>query len=912
METRDRPAAGGSGTPAANAARQEHPWHALTPQRALELVASRAEGLDESEARERLERFGRNELPPAKRRSVLMRFLAQFDNLLVQVLLAAGVVTIVLGHLTDAAVIFGVVVINAVIGFIQEGKAERALDAVRALLASEATVMRAGQRRSVAAAELVPGDLVLLAAGDRVPADLRLVRSHSLRIDESALTGESVPVDKSEARVAEATVLAERTSMAYSGTGATFGQGSGVVVATGARTELGRIGGLVESVGTLSTPLSRKLDQFARRLTLFILAGAALTFAFGHFVHAFPMVDMFLAVVGLAVSAIPEGLPAIVTVTLAIGTQRMARREAIVRRLPAVETLGSVTAICTDKTGTLTRNEMTVVRVVTPRRTIEVAGAGYAPRGGFSASGAALDPADAEDLLACARCALLCNDARLWERDGQWTLVGDPTEGALVALAMKAGLGASEQQRAAPRVDEIPFDSAQRFMATLHHGAGGEAWVYLKGAPERVLELCEALDDGSPLRREDWDARLERLASDGARVLALAVADAEPGARTLKHDGITRRFRLLGLAAMIDPPRPEAIEAIRRCRAAGVNVKMITGDHAGTAASIGRELGLVADAPLTGVEIDALSDSALAARLAQTDVIARASPEHKLRLVGSLQSGGQVVAMTGDGVNDSPALKAADVGVAMGLKGTDAAREASDIVLADDNFATIANAVHEGRTIFDNIKKSLLFILPTNGGEAGVILLAVFLGIALPVTAVQILWVNMVTTVTLDIALAFEPSERGVMRRPPRRPDEPMITRLLLARITYVTLLLTSMTFWLFHFELGRGLSLEAARTSAVNMLVIGELFYLFNCRRFTEHAFGRGALFGNPIAFWTALSVVPMQLAFSYLPVMQQLFGTAPLDALSWALVVALSGLKFLAIEAEKAVLRRFGVKRL
>jgi magnesium-transporting ATPase (P-type) len=910
----------------------------MTAAQALERLASGAEGLSEDEVGIRLARFGPNALPPPQRRSVLMRFVSQFDNLLVQVLLAAGVVTILLGHLTDASVIFGVVVINAVIGFVQEGKAEQALEAVQALLASEATVLRGGQRRTVTAAELVPGDLVLLASGDRVPADLRLVRSRSLRIDESALTGESVPVDKGEAPVDETTSLAERTSVAYSGTTVTYGQGSGVVVATGTLTELGRIGGLVESVGTLSTPLSRKLDQFARRLTLFILGGAALTFAFGHFVHAFPLVDMFLAVVGLAVSAIPEGLPAIVTVTLAIGTQRMARRDAIVRRLPAVETLGSVTVICTDKTGTLTRNEMTVVSVVTPRRTIDVAGAGYAPQGGFSADGIAIDPAQAPDLLACARCALLCNDARLWQRDGNWALVGDPTEGALIAVALKAGLETGGQQRAAPRVDEIPFESEHRFMATLHHGpragqasgtgtgddsgtatdsgsgsgADPDAWVYLKGAPEKVLDLCDSVDDGSLLRRGDWDATLEHLAGAGARVLALAVADVAPGTRALTQEMLAPRFRLLGLMAMIDPPRPEAIEAIRRCNAAGIAVKMITGDHAGTAAAIGRKLGLSADEPLTGGEIDSLSDEALAARLAATGVIARASPEHKLRLVSSLQSSGQIVAMTGDGVNDSPALKAADVGVAMGVSGTDAAREASDIVLADDNFATIANAVHEGRTIFDNIKKSLLFILPTNGGEAGVILLAVFLGLALPVTAVQILWVNMVTTVTLDIALAFEPAERGVMARPPRRPDEPIVTRLLLARVTWVTLLLTSMTFWLFHFELDRGLTLEAARTSAVNMLVIGELFYLFNCRSFTAHSFGRGALFGNRIAFWTALSVVPMQLAFSYLPAMQQLFGTRPLDALSWALVIGLASVKFLAIELEKAVLRRFGVRRL
>ncbi len=888
---------------------RDRDWHALDASEALALLESRHTGLTRDEALARLARDGRNELPAPPGRSLLSRLWAQFDNLLVQVLLVAGVVTVAMGHATDAAVIFGVVVINAAIGFIQEGKAERALEAVRAMLADEASVLRDGERATIPAAELVPGDVVVLASGDRVPADLRLVRARNLRIDEAALTGESVPVDKGESAVAADCVLAERTSIAYSGTTVTFGQANGVVVATGVSTELGRIGGLVASVHSLSTPLTRKLDQLARRLTLFILVGAVVTFLFGRYVHGFAVAEIFLAVVGLAVSAIPEGLPAVVTITLAIGTQRMAHRSAIVRRLPAVETLGSVTVICTDKTGTLTRNEMTVVRVALARRTIEVAGSGYVPEGGFSVDGVAIVPGEDDDLLEFARCARYCNDARLWLENGVWRLAGDPTEGALLSLATKAGVDAAPSCADFARVDEIPFESEHRFMATLHRDRDGNAVVYLKGAPERILELCSNQGDAEPVDPEHWHERIEAMARDGLRVLGLARATLPDATSGLHLQDIDRRFTLLGMAGMIDPPRSEAIAAIERCRAAGIAVKMITGDHAVTAAAIGARLGLVASEPLSGPEIDRCSDEDLARRLAATDVIARASPEHKMRLVAALQARGDIVSMTGDGVNDAPALKAADIGVAMGGKGTDAAKQAADVVLADDNFATIGTAVREGRTIYDNIKKSLLFILPTNGGEAGVILLAVFLGLALPVTAVQILWVNMVTTVTLAVALAFEPAEPGVMSRPPRPPAEPIITRLLLARVLYVTILLTAMTFWLFHHELARGLSLEAARTSAVNMLVIGELVYLFNCRRFTAHSLGRDTVYGNPVAFWAAIALIALQLAFTYLAPMQQLFGTRAMDPTSWGLVLALSATKYLAVEAEKAVLRRLGV---
>jgi magnesium-transporting ATPase (P-type) len=886
-------------------------WHARTPDEVLAGLDSRVEGLDREEVARRLAQHGRNELPPPSRRSAWLRFLLQFHNLLIYVLMTAGVVTLLMAHYVDSAVIFGVVIVNAIIGFIQEGKAERALEAVSAMLASHAIVLRDGVRHEIDAADLVPGDIVLLSSGDKVPADLRLLKSRNLQIEEAALTGESVPVDKDSAPVATDAVIAERHGMAYSGTVVTYGQATGLVVATGPRTEIGRIGALVAGVQGIATPLTRKLDQFATRITVFIVIGAVLTFLFGYLVHDFPAIEIFLAVVGLAVSAIPEGLPAIVTITLAIGTTRMAARNAIVRRLPAVETLGSVTVICSDKTGTLTKNEMTVVLAALPARTLQVGGAGYAPVGSFMQDGAAVQTG-AGDLAEFARCALLCNDAQLRHAEGHWSLTGDPTEGALLALGLKVGLDPAAERAALPRADAIPFESEHRYMATLHHDHAGHARVYLKGAPEQVLALCTSTADGRPFDRAFWEAQIEAAARAGQRVLALARGEMPAGTTALAMADITPRFALLGLAGMIDPPRPEAIEAIADCRAAGIAVKMVTGDHSVTAAAIGAQLGLAHDHALDGREIEQLDDAQLGRRVQQTDVIARASPEHKLRLIAALRSSGNIVAMTGDGVNDAPALKSADIGVAMGRKGTDAAREAADLVLTDDNFASIDHAVREGRTIFDNIKKSLLFILPTNGGEAGVILLAVFLGLALPVTAAQILWINMVTTVTLAIALAFEPPEPGVMQRPPRPPAEPLITKLLLARVVYVSLLMMGMAFWVFDWQLARGQSLEAARTAAVNMLVVGELVYLFNSRHFVAHSLARDTLTANPIALWASVVLIVLQLAFTYAPPLQFMFRTVPLDVASWALILGLGLVKFLAVEAEKAVLRRCGVQRL
>ncbi|MBI5937025.1 MAG: HAD-IC family P-type ATPase [Betaproteobacteria bacterium] len=903
----------GNGTASREAAKPlAADWHAQPIDQVCDRLRTGLRGLESGEAAARLARHGPNRLPPPRRRSPLLRFLLQLHNPLIHVLLGAAAITFWLKDYVDAGVILGVVAINALIGFIQEGKAERALEAVQAMLASHAMVLRGGERREIDAADLVPGDIVLLESGARVPADLRLIQVKNLRLTEAALTGESVPVEKGVAPVAVAAPIGDRDCMAYSGTVVVFGQARGLVVATGAATEIGRIGALVSEVETLATPLTRRLDQFARQITLVILGLSLMTFLYGHYLGGMPALDIFLAVVGLAVAAIPEGLPAAVTISLAIGTGVMARRHAIVRRLPAVETLGSVGVICSDKTGTLTRNEMTAVRLMLPGRTLEVSGAGYASEGGFHDGARAIDPREEPALQALARCALLCNDARLHEDERGWTLAGDPTEGALLALALKAGLDPEMAAAAAPRLDEIPFESEHRFMATLHHDHEGHVFVLLKGAPERVLALCRHDAAGRPLDPADWHARMEAAAAQGQRVLALAQGEMPAGTASLAMADIAPRFGLLGLVGMIDPPRPEAIEAVAECRRAGIRVMMITGDHAVTAAAVGRELGLRVERPLTGEAIEGLDDAALRQRLGETDVVARASPEHKLRLVAALQAEGRLVAMTGDGVNDAPALKAADIGVAMGLRGTDAAKEAADLVLADDNFASIARAVREGRTVFDNIKKSLLFILPTNVGEAGVILLAVFAGLALPVTAGQILWVNMVTAVTLALALAFEPAEAGVMRRPPRPPAEPLITRLLLARLVYVSLLMIAAAFAVYEWELARGSGVETARTAVVNMLVLGELVYLYNVRHFTANAISRDILRGNPVALWVCAILIGLQWLFTYAPPMQGLFQTRPLDWTSWALILVLALAKFLAVEAEKWLLRRLHVERM
>ncbi|NMG66304.1 HAD-IC family P-type ATPase [Azoarcus indigens] len=890
----------------------EMPPHACSSEQVLaRLAVEPRQGLSAEEAAARLARHGPNALPAPKRSSALKRFLLQFHNVLIYVLLAAGGVTALTGHWVDAGVILGVVVINAIIGYIQEGKAEQALDAIRDMLSPHAAVRRDGHRREIEASELVPGDIVFLASGDRVPADLRLVEARNFRVDESALTGESLAVEKGLAPVGAQAALGDRSSMAYSGTLVVSGQASAVVVATGAATEIGRIGALLDSVEALSTPLLRQLAAFGRMLTWIILVVAAAALGFGVLARGYALDEMFLAAVGLAVAAIPEGLPAIVTITLAIGVQRMACRHAIVRRLPAVEALGAVTVICSDKTGTLTRNEMAVRRLLTGAGLIEVSGPGYAPQGGFSRQGDDLD-ADGLPLLRDIACAaLLCNDASVRQDGADWVLLGDPTEGALLGLAGKAGLEFALERERLPRVDVIPFESEHRFMATLHRSHQGPLRIYLKGAPERVLALCDGLrgegGEAQPLESDALRAGMDGMAAEGMRLLAIAERTEPAGGDGLDFAGVEAGgFTLLAVCGLSDPPREEAVKAVARCLDAGIRVKMITGDHAATACAIGRQLGLGHEVKaLTGEQIEALDDTALAVAVQDTDIFARASPEHKLRLVQALQSRGEVVAMTGDGVNDAPALKRADVGVAMGRKGTEAAKEAAEMVLADDNFASVAAAVEEGRTVYDNLRKAIAYILPTNLGQAAMVFFAVLFGMIMPITPVQILWVNMITAVTLALALAFEPPEDDIMRRPPRSPGEPLLDRFIGWRILFVGGLLVAGSMAIFAWELRLGASVELARTAAVNTLFAGELFYLFNMRSFTAPVLNREGLLGNRYVLLAAGVLVLCQLLFTYLPAMQSLFGSAALAMDSWWRILAFGLGVLLIVELEKALLR-------
>jgi len=885
-------------------------WHAIPAEDALRELQSTRSGLAADEVALRQARHGPNALPPPAKRAAWMRFLLQFHNALIYVLLGSGVITLALRHWVDSGVIFGVVIINAIVGFVQEGRAEQALDAIRSMLSPTAMVLRAGRKRALPAADIVPGDIVLLASGDKVPADLRLLEVHSLRVEEAALTGESEAVDKSVAPVAADAVIGDRRAMAYSGTLVAYGQGVGVAVATGAATEIGRISAMLESVEQITTPLLRKFAQFGRWLTLATLALMGITFVLGTLWRGYGAAETFMAAVGIAVAIIPEGLPPILTITLALGVRRMARRNAIVRRLPAVETLGSVTVICSDKTGTLTRNEMTIVHALSAERSIAVEGSGYAPHGALREEGALVDAAQDPVLTELARAGLLCNDAVLVEFDGEWRLEGDPTEGALVSFARKCGLDPEAEHASHPRLDEIPFESQYRFMATLHRVGEGRR-IYAKGAPERILEMCatERCARGErPLDPALWYARMDAIAGMGLRVLALAARDGEAGQQALEFAQAQQGYCLLGMVGIIDPPREEAIVAVERCRRAGIRVKMITGDHGTTARAVGERLGIEGGGGvLVGVDLERLSDEELMHRAPHTDVFARASPEHKLRLVRALQAHGDIVAMTGDGVNDAPALKRADVGIAMGQKGTEAAKEAAEMVLADDNFASIEHAVEEGRTITDNLRKALIFILPTNGGEASSLLAAILFGFTLPITPVQILWVNMITAVTLSLALAFEPGEPGVMRRRPRDPAAPLLDRLLLWRIVFVSLILLGGILTLYLWELGRSGSIDAARTVAVNTLVVGEITYLFNSRHLAASSFSAEGLFGNRVALQMTALLFAAQLAFTHLAPMQALFGTQAIDALAWAAVVGFGVLLFVLVELEKLLMRHW-----
>ena len=888
-------------------------WHALPPDVAVAGLQSGHYGLSSSEVERRLVEWGHNRLPGAPRRGLLVRFLLQFHNVLIYVLLASSAITLALGHVVDSLVIFAVVVANALIGLIQEGRAESAMDAIRQMLILKASVLREGRRTSVDSAEVVPGDVVLLEAGDRVPADLRLLRVKGLQIQELVLTGEFAAVDKAVAAVAEKTVLGDRTSMAFSGTLVTSGTGRGVVVATGRNTEIGRISNMLSDVQELTTPFVHQMDVFARWLTVLILALAAALLAFGYFVGHHPFEEMFMAVVSLSVAAIPEGLPAVLTITLAVGVRGMARRNAIIRRLPAIETLGSVSVICTDKTGTLTRNEMLVATVMTRGHEFVLDGDGYAPKGSLRIGTDEIDARDHLVLDEIGRLAVLCNDARLREIDQVWTVEGDPMEGAMLALAGKIGIDARRETSEWARTDEVPFDARHRFMATLNHDHDGHAVISVKGAPESVIALCrdQRRPDGEAeaIDRRYWEERANAVSARGERVLALASRRLAPEHTVLEMGDIEGTLTLLGLIGLADPPRQEAIAAVSECHRAGIGVKMITGDHRGTAVAIGRLVGLAhPDRVLEGYEIDQLDDAGLSTAVRDTDVFARTSPEHKLRIVAALQGHGMTVAMTGDGVNDAPALKRADAGIAMGLKGSEAAKEAAEVVLADDNFASIVAAVREGRTVYDNIKKVISWTMPTSAGEALVILVALLFGLALPITPIQILWVNLVTAVTLGLALAFEPSETNTMKRPPRKRDAPLIGGELAWHIVLVSTLFLCGVFAIQAYATDRGFAPELVRTMAMNTLVVMEIFHLFFIRNIHGTSLTAKAIKGTPVVWASVVAVTAAQFAVTYIPPLQQVFGTAPIPLFDGVLIIGVGMALFAIIEIEKQI--RLGLK--
>lgn len=879
-------------------------WHSSPIEHVFEHLRTGESGLSAKEVKARKRIYGLNKLAPPKRRSLLMRFLMQFHNVLIYILLIAASITAILGHWVDMSVIVGVVVLNAIVGTIQEGKAEKALDAIRGMLSPMANVIRGGHRHTISAEILVPGDVVLLQAGDKVPADLRLFQTRNLQIQEAVLTGESNPVEKSANPVATGVGIGDRTSMAYSSTVVTYGVGRGAVTATGQTTEIGRISSMLTGIKPLVTPLIRQMATFSRWLTGGIVVMALISFLFGNILWGDPERTLFMAAVGIAVAAIPEGLPAIITITLAIGVTKMAKRNAIIRRLPAVETMGSVSTICTDKTGTLTHNELTVQNLVTAEHLYTISGSGYNPKGEIRLNGKIFVPEEAEypNFMSAIRASVLCNDSEIIKTEGEWELEGNPTDGALMALGLKAKFDIALEKQNYPRTDLIPFESEHKFMATLHHDHAGKGYIFVKGAPEKILAMCDNFD------RDYWNKRIDDLAYQGKRVVAVAMRNTGYEHRNLSFNDVKSGLTLLGVFGIIDPPREEAIAAVAECQRAGIRVKMITGDHAVTARTIAEQVGIRnGHGVLIGMDLDEMNDEELTKTVGEVDVYARTSPEHKLRLVKALQANDAIVAMTGDGVNDAPALRQADIGVAMGRKGTEATKEVADMVLADDNFASIRHAVEEGRTVYDNIKKAILYILPTNGGEAFSVMLAILVGRMLPITPVQILWVNMITAVTLALSLSFEQAESNVMRRQPREPHEPILSSFLAWRIIFVSALLVACVFGLFLYERDIGVDLITARTVVVNMLVAGEVVYLINCRKFFNSSFNLKTIFGSRPVLIAVATVTFFQILFTYWPVMQNFFGTAGISLQQWYKIFALSLGIFVLVEFEKLIMRRF-----
>ncbi|KAM3097289.1 HAD-IC family P-type ATPase [Phormidesmis sp. 146-35] len=873
-------------------------WHHLSASQVTQTLGSNLQtGLTIQEVLDRQKKHGANELTGKKSKPGWLKFILQFNQPLIIILVGAGIIKALIGEWLNASVIWGVTTTNATISFLQEAKAEGAIAALAESMSTEATVIREGKKLRISSKELVPGDLVLLTSGDKVPADLRLIKVRDLQIDESALTGESVAIEKEAENTGEPpilepeTPLAERGNMAYAGGFVTFGQGTGLVTAIGNETETGKISQLLEQRVDLTTPLTRKFNQFSQNWLFFVLGMATLTFAVGLGQRSFS--DAIEAAVALVVGAIPEGLPAVITVTLAVGVSRMAKRHAIIRKLPAVETLGGATVICSDKTGTLTENQMTVQEIYVGGESYTVTGGGYSPDGEILLEERSL-PQIPPVLQECLVAGVVCNDSHLEHEAARWMVVGDPTEGALLTSGSKAGLDQANLLRSLPRLDSIPFESQFQYMATLHQGKG-ENLLYVKGSVESMLSRCQVALNAEgqtvALDRTLIEQQVDAMAKQGLRVLAFAKKQVSDRQTTVDHSDLETGLVFLGLQGMIDPPRPEAIAAVHACQSAGIQVKMITGDHIGTATAIARRMGFRKDRKVkafTGAALAEMNPSELANAVEEGVVFARVAPEQKLRLVEALQSRGEVVAMTGDGVNDAPALKQADIGIAMG-SGTEVSKEAADMLLTDDNFASIAAAVEEGRSVYKNLIKAICFILPVNGGESMTILISTLLGRELPILSLQILWLNMLNSITMTVPLSFEPKSAGVMKQAPRPVNEPFLTTNRIKRILAVSLYNWTLIFGIFEWvrQAPWG-SIELARTMAIQALVMGRIFYLLSISQLIPSLLAKWSGAKEKVSGAPALAVgiglaIILQIIFSNSTFINQIFKTAPMSLDQW-----------------------------
>lgn len=880
----------------------------LTVEEVLKNQQSQPSGLTHNEASARLARDGLNALPEKAGKPAWLRFLAHFHDVLIYVLIAAAALTAVMGHWVDTAVILGVAVINALIGHIQENNAEKSLKSIRNMLSASAVVVRNGQHETVATTDLVVGDIVVLRAGDRIPADLRVMEAHNLRVEEAILTGESTVVDKTAEALSGELPLGDRKNLLFSGTTISAGAGLGVVIATGEATELGHINQMMTEIEKHRTPLLVQMDKLGKAIFALILAMMLGLFIFSLLLRDMPMGELLLSLISLAVAAVPEGLPAIISIILSLGVQTMARKRAIIRKLPTVETLGAMSVICSDKTGTLTMNEMTVKAIITADKNYRVQGNSYEPTGEIHVeeNDAQAEIAPGSLLESYLRTIDLCNDSQLIrDEQGHWGITGGPTEGALKVLAAKAMLPAVESELRS----KIPFDSQYKYMAT-HYRIGNDERVLVTGAPDVLFKLCrlqQTANGTEAFTQPHWEAEIARYAKEGLRMVAAAWKPAHADADALTHDCLSEGLIFLGIAGMMDPPRPEAIAAIGACQQAGIRVKMITGDHPQTAMSIGGMLGIHNSThAVTGYELEQMDEAELAEAAVTYDIFARTSPEHKLRLVKALQEKGEIVGMTGDGVNDAPALKQADVGIAMGIKGTEVTKEAADMVLTDDNFATIASAVQEGRRVYDNLKKTILFIMPTNLAQGLLIIVALLAGNLIPLTPVLILWMNMATSATLSFGLAFEAGERNIMRRPPRQSNENVMDGFAIWRVGFVGTLIAACAFMLEAWLQPRGHSPEFIRTVLLQTLVTAQWVYMLNCRVSDGFSLGRGLLMNKGIWLVSGILLL-LQLAIIYVPFLQMLFGTEALPLRYWGITFAIGIALFFIVEIEKPLTRKY-----